>query len=104
MGWPFVLQILSASAILSAGIALAVAGFWLLRSNKTPVAASIDLTDMTGGELALAWGICAAPLGLILLIGDRGFGTAWLRWAALLFLAVGVICAVSRRMIYGRWR
>lgn len=58
---------------------------------------------MTKGELALAWGICAAPLGLVLLIGDRRVGHDWVKLGVVILITVGLGCAILRRVVYGRW-
>jgi len=88
--------------VVGLGAALTAGGLWLL--DRGPLAAPISPEDMTSGELALAWGVCAAPLGLVFLVGDRRTGTGWVTLGALALMALGLICVVLRRILYHRWR
>lgn len=83
------MTIFSSMAVIIFGAVFAVGGFWLLRGHAAPVA-SVAPEDMTPGERVLAWGVCAAPLGLVFLIGDYRVETDWLQVMALALLALGL--------------
>lgn len=94
--------ILSAAATLIVAVVLTILGFWMVRYRSGNVASSASPEDMTKGELALAWGICAAPLGLVFLIGDSRVGHDWVKLGAVILIALGLGCVILRRVVYGR--
>lgn len=94
--------ILSAAATLIVAVVLTILGFWMVRYRSGNVASSGSPEDMTKGELALAWGICAAPLGLVFLIGDSRVGHDWVKLGAVILIALGLGCVILRRVVYGR--
>lgn len=95
--------ILSAAATLIVAIALTLVGFWMVRRRSGHAAPQASPEDMSKGELALAWGICAAPLGLVFLIGDSRVGHDGVKLGAVILIAVGLGCVILRRVVYGRW-
>lgn len=95
--------IFSAAATLTVAVALSLLGFWMVRRRSTHATPQASLEDMSKGELALAWGICAAPLGLVFLIGDSRVGHDWVKLGAVILIALGLGRVILRRVVYGRW-
>ncbi|WP_439470365.1 hypothetical protein [Brevundimonas sp.] len=98
------LKLLSSLAVVLAVAVMSGFGFFFLRREQVPLADSVAAHELSRGELALAWGITAAPLGFVVLVGDRGVGHPWARPLAICLLAAGLLCAVLRRLVYRRWR
>lgn len=95
--------ILSATALIAVSVVLTIVGLWMARNRPETTAAKTSSEQMSHGELALAWGICAAPLGFVFLVGDRRMGNNWVQLASLILIAIGLGCVIIRRVVYGRW-